>query len=229
MCHLLLFLFDINLSLFCSFKLGARFCSCLCPCRSKITPWVLMVQFQVLSRVTENRSWPLSIQIYPWCNFIEGEGAAMRVLASLPHDTECFLQAANGVLSCQTWWVQQVTYLSESSGAKLGQWRHDSPHQPQRGLCCLREARKTCANASIQTCNWNWQRRGEFPAPLSHQISSVITPDRESLFLGSCGFNFGLCPAQAAQISKGVDFLYNRGGMHRSVRRRRDTRCLWMS
>lgn len=79
MCHLLPFLFDINLSLFYSFKLGARSCSCLCPCGPKIAPWALMVQFQVLSRVTENRSWPLSIQIYPWCNFIEGEGAAMRI------------------------------------------------------------------------------------------------------------------------------------------------------
>lgn len=96
-------------------------------------------------------------------------------------------------------------------------------------LCCLHEARKVCINASMQTCNWNWQRRKKFPTQLSHQISSIITPDRESLFLGSWGFNFALCPAQAAQISKGVDFLYYRGGMHRSMRRRRDTRCLWMS
>lgn len=199
--NLYVFLFDINLSLFCSLKLSAGFCSCLCPCRAKITAWALMVQFQVLSGVSENRSWPLSIKIYPWCKFIEGEGAAMRVFwphcsmtlsVSCRQQTEC-CPAKRGECS-RSHTSPKALELNWVSGG------NDSPHQLQRGLCCLRAARKTCANASIQTCNWNWQRRREFPAPLSHQISSIITPDRESLFLGSCGFNFGLCPAQAAQI-----------------------------
>ena len=188
-----------------------------------------MMQFQALSGVTENRSWPLSVQIYPWCNLTEGGGAATK----LPHrpmkqSVSCRLQTA-GALSRQTWWAQGLAYLSSSSGARLGQRRHDSPRQLQSGLRSLCERNKICGDASVQTCNWKWQRREEFPAPLSRHRSSIITPDRETLFLGSCGFNLGLCPAQAAQIPKGEDFLYNRAGMHRSVRRRRDTRCPWMS
>lgn len=59
-----------------------------------------------------------------------------------------------------------------------------------------------------------------------HQRSPAVTPFRESLFLGSCGCNVGLCPAPAAQISAKVSFLYNRGGMHPSMRKRQDARCL---
>lgn len=113
------------------------------------------------------------------------------------------------LLAAISWSVVQLNVVNAAGHIPLRKlWsqtrsqRHDSPDQLQSGPCYLYKGRKICADASIQTCNWKWQRWGEFPAPLSHQRSAIITPDGESLFLGSCGFNFGLCPAQAAQTLK---------------------------